>query len=150
MMDYVVGIFLTIQLVLRCYRQDLYGHLFIEMWCFGAKHVMHVKEGPKNLTYGPQQLIMSYGPFEKWGIDAIGPLPRTARGKEYIIMGVDYMTRWVEAAPITRITAQDVGKFIFDNICCRFGTPLEIISDRGPGFRGELVGELMKRLKIKQ
>ena len=65
-------------------------------------------------------------------------------------MGVDYMTRWVEAAPIRRIIAKDMGKFIFDNICCRFGTPLEIISNRGPVFGGELVEELMKRLKIKQ
>ena len=59
------------------------------------------------------------------------------------------MTRWVEAALVTRITAKDVGKFIFDNICCKFGTPLEIILDRDPGFRGELIGELTKRLKIK-
>ena len=64
-------------------------------------------------------------------------------------MGVDYMTRWAEAAPTSRITAKDVAKFVFDNICCRFGTPLEIISDRGPGFRGDLVNELMIKLSIK-
>ena len=52
------------------------------------------RTGPRRLTYGPQQPITSFGPFEKWGIDAIGPLPRTAAGKEYIIVGVDYMTRW--------------------------------------------------------
>lgn len=101
-------------------------------------------------SYGPQHPITSFGPFEKWGIDAIGPLPRTAVGKEYIIVGVDYMTRWVEAAPTNRITAKDVAKFIFDNICCRFGTPLEIISDRGPGFRSDLVGALMTKLNIKR
>ena len=70
--------------------------------------------------------------------------------KEYIIVGVDYMMRWAEAAPTSWITAKDVAKFIFDNICCRFGTPLEIISDRGPGFRGDLVKELMINLGIKQ
>lgn len=41
--------------------------------------------------------ISSYGPFEKWGIDAIGPLPRTSSGMEYIPVTVDYMTRWAEA-----------------------------------------------------
>ena len=41
-------------------------------------------------------------------------------------------------------------KFVFENICCRFGTPLEIISDRGPGFRSDLVKELMRKLEIKQ
>ena len=44
----------------------------------------------------------------------------------------------------------DVAKFIFDNICCNFCTPLEIISDRGLGFRSDLVGEFMIRLGIKR
>ncbi|MCO5592499.1 hypothetical protein L7F22_046502 [Adiantum nelumboides] len=91
--------------------------------------------------------IISFGPFEKWGIDAIGPLPMAQSGKQYIIVGVDYMTRWTKAAATIRITAKDVAKFVFENIC-RFGTPLEIISDRGPGFRGDLVGELMEQLGI--
>ena len=47
----------------------------------------------------PSQEDIHHGPFEKWGIDAIGPLPRTVGGKEYIIVGVDYMTRWAEALP---------------------------------------------------
>ncbi|MCO5606912.1 hypothetical protein L7F22_061103 [Adiantum nelumboides] len=58
------------------------------------------------------------------------------------------MTRWAEAVATTHITAKDVAKFVFENICCRFGTPLEIISDRGLGFRGDLVGELMEQLGI--
>ena len=65
-------------------------------------------------------------------------------------MGVDYITRWAEASPTSRITAKDVAKFVFENICCRFGTPLEIISDRGLGFRGNLVKELMTKLGIRQ
>ena len=59
------------------------------------------------------------------------------------------MTRWAKAIPKSRITARDVAKFVFDNICGRFGTPLEIISDRGPRFRGDLVKELMGKLGIK-
>ena len=64
--------------------------------------------------------------------------------------GVDYMTRWVEAVSTRRITAAVVAKFIFENICCRFGTLLEIISNRGPGFRADIEGELMEKLKIKR
>ena len=58
------------------------------------------------------------------------------------------MTRWAEAVFTSWITAKDVANFIFDHICYRFGTPLEILSDRGPGFRGDLVGELLDRLRI--
>lgn len=65
-------------------------------------------------------------------------------------MGVDYMTRWAEAIPTSRITASEVGKFIFESICCRFGAPLEIISDRGLDFQSDPVGDLMKRLSIKR
>ena len=108
-------------------------------WCKSCDACQRTE--PRRLIHGPQQPITSFGPFEKWGIDAFGPLPRTAAGKEYIIVGVDYMTRWAEAVPTSRITAKDVAKFVFNNICCRFGTPLEIISDRGPGFRGDLVNE---------
>ena len=93
--------------------------------------------------------IFAYGPFEKWGIDAVGPLPRTNTGKVYILVAVDYMTRWAEAVSTRRITATEVGKFIFNSICCRFGTPLEIVSDQGPGFRAELTTDLLARLKVK-
>ena len=118
----------------------------VHHWCKTCKECQ--KSGDRRLTYEPQTPIISYGPFEKWGIDAIGPLPYAQSGKRYIIMGVDYMTRWAEAVATTRITAKEVAKFIFEQICCRFGTPLEIISDRGPGFRGDLVGELMEKLGI--
>ena len=76
-------------------------------------------------------------------------MPRTAGGKEYIIVSVEYMTRWAKAVPTSRITTKDVAKFVFNNICCRFGTPLEIISGRGPGFRGDLMKELMIELGVK-
>ena len=59
-------------------------------WCKSCDACQ--RTGPRRLIHGPQQPITSFGPFEKWGIDAIGPLPRTAGGKEYIIVGVDYMT----------------------------------------------------------
>ncbi|MCO5599747.1 hypothetical protein L7F22_053854 [Adiantum nelumboides] len=77
------------------------------------------KAGDRRLTYEKQTPIISFGPFERWGIDAIGPLPMAQSGKQYIIVGVDYMTRWAEAAATTRITAKDVAKFVFENICCR-------------------------------
>ena len=75
-------------------------------WCKSCDACQ--RTGPRRLIHGPQQPLMSFGPFEKWGRDAIGPLPRTAGGKEYIIVGVDYMTRWAEAVPTSRITAKDV------------------------------------------
>ncbi|MCO5586810.1 hypothetical protein L7F22_040753 [Adiantum nelumboides] len=59
------------------------------------------------------------------------------------------MTRWAEAASVARITAADVSKFVLDYICSRFGTPLEILSNRGPGFRADLLDALLENLSIK-
>ncbi|MCO5595441.1 hypothetical protein L7F22_049483 [Adiantum nelumboides] len=59
------------------------------------------------------------------------------------------MTRRMEAASVARITAADVSKFVLDYICSRFGTPLEILSDRGPGFRADLLEALLENLSIK-
>ncbi|MCO5599032.1 hypothetical protein L7F22_053131 [Adiantum nelumboides] len=123
-------------------------HRDVRHWCQSCHRCQLA--GDRCLTYEPQTPILAHGPFEDWGIDAIGSLPRATSGKLYIIMGVNYMTRWAEATTTSRITAVEVAKFIFEHICCRFGVPLEIFSDRGPGFRGDLVGELMKKLKIKR
>ena len=81
-----------------------------------------------------RRTILAFDVFEKWGIDAMGPLPNTGKGKSYILTSVDYLSRWVEARAVKQITAKDVAKFVYEDICCKFGVPLELLSDQGPGF----------------
>ncbi|MCO5607235.1 hypothetical protein L7F22_061428 [Adiantum nelumboides] len=79
-------------------------HQDVQHWCQSCHRCQLA--GDRRLTYEPQTPILAHGPFEKWRIDAIGPLPRATSGKLYIIMGVDYMTsRWAEATITSRITA---------------------------------------------
>ncbi|MCO5560329.1 hypothetical protein L7F22_013941 [Adiantum nelumboides] len=78
-----------------------------------------------------------------------GPLPCTSTGKQYILTATYYMTRWAEAASVARITVVDVSKFVLDYIYSRFGTPLEILSDRGPSSRVDLLDALLENLSIK-
>ncbi|MCO5611042.1 hypothetical protein L7F22_065292 [Adiantum nelumboides] len=95
--------------------------------------------------------ILAYDVFEKWGIDAIGPLPITARSKWcYILTTVDYFSRWAEAKPVKQITSKDVAKFVYEDICYKFGMPLELLSDKGSGFRGELVDYLCEKLHVRR
>ena len=96
-----------------------------------------------------QKTILAFGVFEKWGIYAIGPLPITSRGKSYILTAVDYLSRWAEARAVRQITAKDVSKFVYEDICCKFGVPLELLSDQGPGFRADLLDYLCQKMKIK-
>ncbi|MCO5589493.1 hypothetical protein L7F22_043460 [Adiantum nelumboides] len=121
-------------------------HADVQHWCRSC-HNCQVN-GNKKLLYGPRQAVIANGPFEKWGIDAMGPLPRTANGKLYILVAIDYMTRWVEAQSVAKVNENTVSKFVYTHICCRFGTPLEIVSDNGPGFRRGLLTEVCEELKI--
>ncbi|MCO5580282.1 hypothetical protein L7F22_034148 [Adiantum nelumboides] len=121
-------------------------HADVQHWCRSC-HNCQVN-GNKKLLYGPRQAVTANGPFEKWGIDAMGPLPRTANGKLYILVAIDYMTRWVEAQSVAKVNEKTVSKFVYTHICCRFGTPLEIVSDNGPGFRRGLLTEVCEELKI--
>jgi len=87
--------------------------------------------------------------FSKIGIDIIGPLPRTLRGNRYIIMAIDYLTKWVEAKPLQLADALSIAPFIYEDIICRHGIPVELTSDRGTEFLNELIKTLVKEYKIK-
>ena len=84
-------------------------------WCKTC-HECQQRAGERRLTYEPQTPILLYGPFKKWGIDAIGLVPRATSGKRFVIMGVEYMTTWTEAVATTSVTAKEVAKFVFENI----------------------------------
>ncbi|MCO5587260.1 hypothetical protein L7F22_041207 [Adiantum nelumboides] len=122
-------------------------HHDVQHWYKACKACQQA--GDRKISYGPRFLIFAYGPFEKWGIDAKGPLPHTSTSKLYILIAINYMTRWAEAASVAHITAADVRKFVLDYICSRFGTPLEILSDRGLGFRANSLDALLENLSIK-
>ncbi|MCO5549937.1 hypothetical protein L7F22_003414 [Adiantum nelumboides] len=121
-------------------------HADVQHWCRSCHNCQVI--GNKRLLYGSRQAIITNGPFEKWRIDAMGPLPRTTNGKLYIIVAIDYMTRWVEVQSVAKVNGKTVSKFVYTHICCRFGTPLEIVFDNGPGFRRGLLTEVCEELKI--
>ena len=74
---------------------------------------------------------MVFAQFEKWNLDFIGPLPPTRRGKQYILSDVDYMTRWPEVVATRSAKGVEVARFFMNNLCCRFGVPLEIVTNQG-------------------
>jgi hypothetical protein len=73
-------------------------------------------------------------PFDLWGIDILGPSPMTIRQSKFILVAVEYFTKWMEAEPLASITSQTVEKFIWKNIIYRFGLPHAIISNNGTQF----------------
>ena len=78
--------------------------------------------------------LSSLWPFAQWGLNIVGPFPKAAGNKRYLLVDTDYFTKWVEAEPLANIRDVDVKKFIWRNIVTRFGIPRTLISDNGLQF----------------
>ncbi|CAB4438745.1 unnamed protein product [Rhizophagus irregularis] len=83
--------------------------------------------------------IAVHGPFYQVGIDFVGPLPITSQGNKYIIVAMDYMTKWLEAKAVPVATAEETSQFIYEDIICRHGCPEKLLSDRGTHFNNQMV-----------
>ena len=92
----------------------------------------------------PHQPVLPLEPFQKWGLDFVGPFtPAAARtGNKYILVATDYCTKWVEAKPLRDNTAASTTKFLYEQIWCRFGCPIELISDQGGHFLNAVIAGL--------
>ena len=92
--------------------------------------------------YDPLNPILKIELFDVWGIDLMGPFPNSF-GNQYILVAVDYVSKWVEA--ISRKTNDNkvVIKFLKENIFSRFGTLRAIISDNGTHFCNRSLEVLM-------
>ena len=86
--------------------------------------------------------------FDVWGIDFMGPFP-TSYGHTYILVGVDYVSKWVEAIPCKTNDHRVVLKFLKANIFSRFGVPKAIISDGGSHFYNKPFENLMAKYGVK-
>ena len=78
--------------------------------------------------------LSSPWPFAQWGLDIVGPFPKAAGNKRYLLVGTNYFTKWVEAEPLANIRDVDAKRFIWENIITRFGVPYTLISDNGLQF----------------
>ncbi|XP_067293545.1 uncharacterized protein [Pseudorasbora parva] len=88
-------------------------------------------------------------PFERIGMDLVGPLPKSARGHEHILVIVDYATRYPEAVPLRKATAKNIAHELF-LLCTRVGIPAEILTDQGTPFMSRLMADLCRLLQVKQ
>ncbi|GKA16067.1 reverse transcriptase domain-containing protein [Tanacetum coccineum] len=94
--------------------------------------------------------ITSLWPFYKWRIDIAGPFPEGPGKVKFLIVAIDYFTKWIEVKPVAAITGAQIKKFVWDNIVCRFGLPGEIISDNGKRFRDNPFKDWCEKLCICQ
>src|SRR6266498_5266133 len=103
--------------------------------------------GPKENNRKRTIVLMDI--FERWRIDIVGSLPQTENGYRYIVVAIDYFSRWPEARPLTYANARQVAKFIYKEIICRFGTPKVLQNDRGTHFVNKVIQELTDKFWIR-
>ena len=94
-------------------------------------------------------LISAKAPFQRIGIDIVGLLTITRRGNRYIIIAMDYFTKWPIVKALKEATVKAISKFIYQKIICEYGCPKVLQSDRETHFVNRVIEDLTEKFKIK-
>ena len=114
----------SIRFVRKCHECQIHGDLI-----YSPPSELHAMSAP--------------WPFVAWGIDVIGPIePKASNGHRFILVAIDYFTKWVEAVTFKLVTKKVVVDFIHFNIIFRFGIPKVIISDNAANLNSHLMQEV--------
>ncbi|RDY13949.1 Gypsy retrotransposon integrase-like protein 1, partial [Mucuna pruriens] len=101
-------------------------------------HANHLNVAPSTLHN-----LNAPWPFSMKGIDVIRPIePKASNGHRFILMAIDYFTKWVEAASYSSITRSTVVRFIKKDIICQYGLPAHIITNNGTNLNNKMMTEL--------
>jgi hypothetical protein len=96
----------------------------------------------------PLHPVVSVGPFAKWGIYFMTCHPHSAGGHGYIIVVVDYFTKWAKAMPTFDNTGNTATLFIFNHVIACFGVPQAIVSNHNSHFRNVMMSKLTEKLGL--
>ena len=92
--------------------------------------------------------MMAPWSFAQWGLDILGLFPLGTRQVKFLVLGIDYFTKWVEAEPLAKIMQQNVKNFVWKNIVCRFGVPKVLITNNGRQFDNTLFRDFYEHFGI--
>ena len=79
----------------------------------------------------------------------MGPFPTTVRQLKFVVVGIDYFTKWVEVEALATITEKNIRSFVWRNIICRYGIPRVLVSDNGKQFDNSAFRDFCSELGIK-
>ena len=119
----------------------------VQRWISCCRNCSLSKKGPGRGKAPLTQDLIS-GPFQRIAFDVIGPLPITKRGNRFILLVVDYFTKWVEAFALPQHTAIIVAQMLAEGWVCKFGVPMRAHCDQAPEFNSKVIADLMDLLHI--
>lgn len=139
----------TRKLVGKTFRQGFYCPLAVadEVVRTSVNCIMHSPY--KNFPASEVQLIPPIMPLSRWSMDIIGPLSKTRVNYAYIVIPVEYFTKWVAAKPIQNKICTTIQRFFWQNIICRFEVPRELTVNDGKHFDSLAFQSLCNQLGTK-
>ena len=97
----------------------------------------------------PLNVLAAPWPFSMWRIDVIRAIePKAANKHCFILVAIDYFTKWVEVASYASVTRSVVVRLIKREIICRYGLPRKIITDNRNNLNNKMMGEMCEEFKI--
>ena len=121
----------------------------VERWCRQCD-VCAASRGPRTRNRGLMHQYNVGAPFERVAVDIAGPFPESDRGNRYLLVAMDYFTKWPEVYAIPNQDASTVPDVLVNNFFCRFGVPMEVHSDQGRNFESRLVREILEQLGVRK
>nr|CAH8829254.1 unnamed protein product [Trichobilharzia regenti] len=124
-------------------------HHDVMEFCRNCAICAQIKQ-PKPTPRAPLVPMLTEAPNHRVGVDIIGPVPTSRRGNRYILVMVDYFTKWCEAVPLQQQDALTIGRAFIDNWVSRFGAPLYLHSDQGAAFESLLISHICNAFGIRK
>ena len=122
-------------------KRDLEGYVASCTACNQSKK-------PNKTARCPMTMFHAGAPMERVHLDFVGPLPKSDRANEHLLMIVDQFSKWVECIPLPSQTAEVTARAAVNDFFCRFGYPYEIFTDQGRNFESLLFQSVCELLHI--
>eukprot|EP00253_Pinus_taeda_P025494 PITA_25494 len=111
-------------------------------------HACQIFDSKTRRPPAPLQPVVAVGPFANWGIYFWTCNPTSTEGYGYIIVAVNYFTKWAEAMPTLNNSGETATLFFFNHVVSRFGVPQAIVIDHGSHFCNHMMVELAAKLGL--
>ena len=104
-----------------------------------------------NLLHSPLEVLIPKTipwPFAQWGLDIMGPFPIRRRQLKFLVVAIDYFTKWVEAEPLATITETNIQSFVWKAVICRFKIQRVLVSHNRKQFDNPRFRQFSQELGI--
>ena len=88
--------------------------------------------------------------FAQWGLDILGPFSKASGSRKFLLVAIDYFTKWVEAIPLVNIVNSNMKIFLWENIVTKFGIPMMLVVDNDPQFKSKKISKFCEKISIRK